>query len=235
MKVAIMQPYFLPYIGYFQLMGAVDKFILLDSANYIKGGWINRNRLLLSGTAHTFTIPLQYASQNKLICQSEIAPDEKWGAAFLKKISYAYAKAPHYSAVKKIIESIVCHDETRLEAFIANSLSCVARYIGLTTDLVPTSQHYGSATLKGQERIIGICREEGAQQYVNSEGGRSLYKREAFYDQGIDLKFLSSTPTEYDQGLLANTPFVPNLSILDVLMFNDPPEIRRMLESYRLT
>lgn len=234
MNVAIMQPYFLPYLGYFQLMAAVDNFILLDDVSFIKRGWINRNRLLLNGSAHTFTIPLQGASQNKLICETKVSIDGKWKTSLAKTISHAYSKAPYFRTVEPLIMGILAKDDERLDEFIFNSLLTVTQYIGLNTEIVRTTRNYDCGELAGQERILQICLQESAQQYVNAIGGRDLYDPQRFKQQKIKLRFLQPELKHYDQGGPPGTPFVPGLSILDVLMFNSPSTIREMLSDFEL-
>lgn len=138
MKLAIMQPYFLPYIGYFQLINAVDTFVLLDDVNYINKGWINRNQLLLNGKAHLFTLPLQKASQNKLINQLELSNETKWKDKLLKTIETAYKKAPQFHLVFPLISQILQYPESNLSLFIHHSIQ----------------KHYNSLIFKKKKNII---------------------------------------------------------------------------------
>lgn len=224
--IAIMQPYFLPYIGYFQLMAAVDKFVVFDDVNYINRGWINRNRLLLNGEAHTFTVPLRGASQNRLICDIELAEDDSWRDKLLRTIHQAYAKAPCFAEVSELLERLIRYPARRLDDFLLNSLREIAQYLALDVMIENTSRTYFNAHLHGQERILDICRQEKANRYINSIGGEALYDRASFDAQGVELKFLRSRSLNYPQG---KGEFVPWLSILDVLMFNTQPEVRRLL------
>ena len=231
MKLAIMQPYFLPYLGYFQLIAAVDKFVLLDDVTFIKRGWINRNRLLLNGKPHVFTLPLQGASQNKLICDTYLVQDDKWRRSFFKTLTQAYNTAPHFSAVSDLLTRIVCNDQNRLDVFLADSLIAVAEYIGIGTEIVRTSRTYGLVDITGQDRIIAICEAEGATRYINASGGAHLYERDVFRAANIELEFLHSQPLSYRQGKLGNQDFVADLSILDAMMFNEPEQLRSMLKA----
>jgi hypothetical protein len=224
--IAIMQPYFLPYLGYFQLMAAVDKFVVFDDVNFINRGWINRNRLLLNGAAHTFTAPLRGASQNRLICEIELVDEPVWREKLLRTISQAYGNAPYYAQVFSLLESIVLYPSVRLDEFLLNSLREILRYLSLSVEIVGTSRIYKNAAFKGQERILDICRQEGAGTYVNSIGGMDLYDRHQFSEQGVRLQFLQSRPIIYAQG---QGEHVPGLSILDVLMFNQPDVARQLL------
>lgn len=224
--IAIMQPYFLPYIGYFQLLAAVDKFVVLDDVNYINRGWINRNRLLLNGAAHTFTLPLSGASQNKLICDIELVSETGWRNKLISTIRQSYKKAPCYISVSALIEHLINYPSSRLDEFLLNSLSEIASYLSLNVDIVNTSRLYNNAHLKGQERILNICQQEQADVYINPNGGVDLYDRASFLEHDIKLYFLRSRPLSYSQGKAEHIPW---LSILDVLMFNEPAAVRQFL------
>ncbi len=221
-----MQPYFLPYIGYFQLIAAVDTFVVFDDVNFINRGWINRNRMLLGGEPHLFTIPLRGASQNKLICDIELAIDDAWREKFLRTLKQSYARAPCYAGTFALLETIVNHPTTRLDEFLLNSIQQVMGFLAIQTNVVPTSSVYANAHLSGQDRIADICRIEGANRYINPVGGQDLYDRHFFAKQNTELLFLQSRPIEYPQG----TPqHIPGLSILDVLMFNDLHIVKQLL------
>jgi hypothetical protein len=230
--IAIMQPYFLPYIGYFQLMAAADKFVVLDDVNYINRGWINRNRLLLNGAAHTFTIPLRGASQNRLICELELDNTQGWREKLLRTIRQAYGKAPCFTQASTLIESIINYPSLRLDAFLLNSLREIGRYLSLEVKIAETSSSYNNSHLKGQERILDICRQEQANVYINPIGGADLYDRSRFAEQALSLYFLRSRPIGYAQG---KGEHVARLSIMDVLMFNEPAIVRRLLTEFDLT
>jgi len=224
--IAIMQPYFLPYIGYFQLMAAVDKFVVLDDVNYINRGWINRNRVLLNGEAHTFTVPLRGASQNKLICDIELAEDDGWRDKLLRTVRQAYTKAPCFAEVSELLERVIHHPASRLDDFLLNSLREITQYLAMDVMIENTSRIYCNAQLHGQARILDVCKREQADRYINPIGGEALYDRASFDAQGVELKFMHSRPLSYPQG---KGGFVPWLSILDVLMFNTKPEVRKLL------
>lgn len=221
-----MQPYFLPYIGYFQLMAAADKFVVFDDVNFINRGWINRNRLLLNGVPHTFTVPLRGASQNRLICEIELDDEQGWREKLLRTIRQAYGKAPCYSKVSALLETSINYPSARLDEFLLNSLREVARYLSLEAEIVGTSRIYENAHLKGQERILDICRQERANIYINPIGGVDLYDRASFSRQELALNFLRSRQVGYSQG---KNEHVAGLSIMDALMFNEPTAVRRLL------
>ena len=225
-SIAIMQPYFLPYIGYFQLLAAVDKFVVLDDVNYIKRGWVNRNRLLVNGAAHTFTVPLCRASQNKFICDIELVSEQKWREKLMRTIRHAYGQAPCYAHVSALIERLVNYPSVRLDEFLLNSIREIVSWLSMKVEIVSTSRVCQNKHLMGQERILDICRQERADVYINLIGGESLYDRPSFLKQGIQLKFLQPRPISYPQG---KGEHIPWLSILDVLMFNEPFAVRQLL------
>jgi hypothetical protein len=225
-SIAIMQPYFLPYIGYFQLIAAVDQFVLLDDVNYITRGWVNRNQLLLDGAAHKFTVPLQGASQNRLICDLKLVEETSWRDRLLRTIHQAYRRAPYYFQVIVMLERMLNYPALKLDEFLRNSLEEVVRYLSLEVQIVNTSRIYQNSQLKGQERILDICRQERADRYINPIGGVDLYDRTTFLKQDIPLFFLRPRPTTYSQGCAEHIPW---LSIMDVLMFNDKSALRQLL------
>jgi len=232
MKLAIMQPYLFPYIGYFQLIQAVDKFLLYDDVNYINKGWINRNQILVNGQAHMFTIPLKEASQNKKINEIEVSDEKVWREKFLKTLAMAYKKAPMYSQVYPLIESILSFDRNNLSAFIHNSIISLCNYMSIATAIMPTSTVYANQGLKGQDRIVDICALEHADMYINPTTGRSLYQKADFTLKGIHLKFISTRNVTYSQ--YSGTTFIPYLSIIDVLMFNNDEDLKKLLREYDL-
>ena len=231
MRLAIMQPYLFPYIGYFQLIRAVDTFVILDDVNYINRGWINRNRILVNNKDHIFTVPLEGASQNKLINQTLIVKDFAWKGKFLKTIEMTYKKAPLFEKVLPLIESAIHDEERNVSTFILHSLTIIMQYLNIGTRIVESSSLYNNAHLKAQDKILDICLQEGASTYVNPIGGTELYDGHAFRKNNIDLFFIKSGQVEYRQ---FNDQFVPSLSVLDVLMFNSREDVSLLLDRYTL-
>ncbi len=231
MKLAIMQPYFLPYIGYFQLINAVDKFVILDDVNYINKGWINRNRILVNGKAQLITIPLKEASQNKHISEIELINEINWKFKLLKTFEFNYKKAPNYKDIYPIIESIVLFEETNLSSYIHNSLLQICHYLDINTVIEATSSKYENGHLKAAEKIIDICLQENAQIYINPIGGTELYDKLMFEKNEIQLNFMQAERNEYKQ---FNYEFVPWLSMVDILMFNSIDRIMKMLYNFEL-
>ena len=231
MKIAVMQPYFFPYLGYFQMFNAVDKFVLLDDVNFIMRGYINRNSILLNSQAHKFSIPLNSPSQNKLISETKLNFSEKDRENFLKTIQMAYKKAPHFNSFYPVLERIINNSEIDLTKFLKYSFEEVKNYLELNTEILVSSEIEKDTSLKAQDRIIEINKQLGATMYINAIGGQDLYNREDFKNIGIELKFIKMKQVSYTQ---YKNEFVPNLSMIDVLMFNSKEEIKELLEQYEL-
>jgi hypothetical protein len=233
MKLAIMQPYCLPYIGYFQLVNAVDKFIFYDDVNFIKQGWINRNRILNNGGALLFSIPVEKVSSFRKINETKINTTAfgTWSQKFLKTVGQTYRKAPYYPVIHPLISNLLSGRYESISELAVRSVEEVMEYVGIRTEVVRTSVRYGNAHLKGQERVIDICRKEEASVYINPIGGVDLYEKEAFRGYGVELFYLRTNPITYPQ---FGSQFVPWLSIIDVLMFNSPASIGEMLNAYSL-
>lgn len=226
-----MQPYFLPYVGYFQLIGAVDQFVVYDNIKYTKKGWINRNRFLLDGRDEVFSLPLKKDSDALDVRERRLAPDFDRNK-LLNRLVGAYRSAPCLGAAMPLLRRILGCDEDNLFGFIYASLREVCGWLGISTPLIISSTLPVDHDLTGQDRVLAICRHLGADKYINAIGGRELYSRETFEANGIDLHFLQSRLVEYRQ---FDAPFVPWLSILDVLMFNPPERISlHLLGSYDL-
>lgn len=231
MKLGIMQPYFLPYLGYFQLINSVDKFVIYDDVNFIKRGWINRNNFLINNCASLQTIPLEDASQFKLISEINLLDDEKWKIKFIRSIELAYKKAPFFEQGIQLIHKIIYYPKRELSAFLSNSLKEVSIYLGMNTVIVESSRKYVNNDLKGQDRILDICKIEKTDVYINLSGGMSLYEKDVFIRNGISLFFIQTNFKHYVQ---FNNSFIAGLSILDLIMFNSVEEINLMLQDYKL-
>lgn len=231
MIIGIMQPYLFPYIGYFQLIKAVDKFVIYDDVNYINRGWINRNRILVGGEAFQFTVPLKDASQNKLINEIEITSDASWKKKLLKTIQQSYQKAPQFQNVYQLIQEIITPEHKTIAALNLVALLKICEFIKLDTEIVSSSTIYQNSDLKASERILDICLQEKANGYINAIGGMELYDKEKFEKLGVKLNFIKSLPISYRQ---IKNAFIPWLSMIDILMFNDYKDINSFLDQYEL-
>jgi hypothetical protein len=230
-KIAVMQPYLFPYIGYFHLIKAVDEFVIFDDVNFIKKGWINRNNILLNNAAYMWTLPLISASQNKLINEIEILSDEKEISKLLKLFKSAYSKAKNFDEVYGLIENIFSYENKNLAKFIGNSLQKICEYLEIKTKFTYSSDVKKDSALKGGDKIIAVCKSQNSSRYFNAIGGMELYSKDEFKKDGVDLFFVKSKPVQYKQ---FSNDFVPWLSIIDVMMFCDKAEIQNMLNSYEI-
>jgi hypothetical protein len=231
MKVGIMQPYFFPYIGYWQLIKAVDKFVIYDDVNFIKRGWINRNKILNQGEGKFINLLVSQASQNKLINELEVLKNLIHNKKLLKTLESCYRRAPYYADVLPVIESIITQDEGNLARYLEFLIMRLCEYLSIDTEIILSSRINKNNDLRGQDKIIEICKILGADEYINGTGGQALYSREEFAACGIQLKFLKTDEIVYQQN---TAEFVPNLSIIDVMMFNGPGKINEMLDGYEL-
>ena len=221
-RIGIMQPYFFPYIGYFHLISAVDAFVVYDNLKYTKRGWINRNRFLERGSGVTFSIPLRKASDSLNIDQRQVA-DSFDREKLLRRVADAYRKAPHFESVMSLFTRAVRNQERNLFRYIRDSLAMILEHLEITTPMVASSEIAIDHGLRGQDKVIAICKALGATTYVNAIGGTDLYEDDVFAQSKIELRFVESRCRPY---LQFNHPFVPWLSILDVLMFNPSDVVR---------
>ncbi|MCC2961427.1 WbqC family protein [Massilia sp. IC2-278] len=230
MRLAIMQPYLFPYLGYFQLAASVDKFVFYDDVNFIKNGWINRNRLYLGGAVRYFTIPLAGASPFLKIRQIAVQPGTAWKKKMLESVRHAYSKAPYFKTANDLLQATLDSGETSIAAIARTSVRMVCAYAGLDTQFVESSAIYGNEQLSGAARVVDICRREKASDYFNPPGGRELYSEDVFAAAGIRLHFVQPRLNAYRQFA---AEFQPGLSILDALMFNDARAVRELVQAGR--
>ena len=214
-----MQPYFFPYIGYWQLMNAVDRYVIFDDVNYIKKCWINRNRILVNGQPVYFNLPILDASQNKLIMDTRVNPDPKLKEKNLFTIKCTYKRAPFFCEIYPIIENVIRCEEESLSRYLFHSICTIARALDIKCEFHISSTIEKDESLKGEDKVLAICEKLDATDYYNPIGGTELYHDEKFRDHGMELRFMQTDHIEYQQ-FRKDDPFVPNLSIIDVLMFN---------------
>jgi len=231
MKVAIMQPYFFPYIGYFQLIAASDVFVLHDDVQYIKGGWVNRNRILLNGASRMITFPVQKDDYDLPINARSYVEDKQARKDIINLIKQAYARAPCYRQVFTMLEELMMFEDNNVARFNENLIRRIADYIGLTCKIITSSGMEKDDSLAGEQRVLDMCKRLGATDYTNPIGGTELYHQETFQKCGITLRFLEAQDERYKQ---FGESWMPFLSIIDVLMFNPVEEIRQLLTKYRL-
>ena len=230
MKIGVMQPYFFQYLGYWQLIKAVDKYVIFDDVNYIKRGWVNRNRIINGGTIQYFNVYLKAVSQNKLINEIEVN-QEGLNNKNTKIIESAYKKAPFFKDAYPVIEKILSQSEKNLAKYNGFLIKTVCDYLDIKTELLYSSKIDKNPNLRGQDKIITICKVLGATDYINAIGGQELYDSDSFKENGIKLKFLKMNNIQYKQ---FSEKFYDNLSIIDVMMFNPKKTVIDYLNRYTL-
>ena len=226
-----MQPYFFPYIGYFQLISSSDLFVLHDDVQYIKGGWVNRNRILMKGEVRMITLPVQKGPHDLPINERRYVADLQVRKQILNIIKQAYAKAPCYPQVFPMVEELLMYDEANVAYFNENLIRRIVSYLGLQCRIITSSSMDKNNDLAGEMRVVDICGRLGATDYTNPEGGQALYHANTFRTAGIELRFLCMRPRPY---LQQSPEFVPYLSIIDGLMQLGPHGIKPYLIEFDL-
>jgi hypothetical protein len=250
MKLAVMQPYFFPYIGYFQCIKAVDKYIVYDRLNYIYQGWVDRNRLVdKSGQIFYIRPQLKDASVSKLISEIQLQPRQFWRQKMIKTLKFSYAGAPYFDETLALISDILSYETESLSDFNFNAIKSICRFLDIETELTNEMQKYEAlerelrnkdeALLEEAEekpevkviRALKLCEMENANVFINAAGGAALYSKPVFKEQGIDLNFIRTNPIQYPQ---FTQEFFPGLSIIDVLMHNGKEGTKKLLTEYEL-
>ena len=229
MTLSSNQPYFLPYLPYWQLIHAADTFLIGDDFAYMIGSWIPRNRILVQGRPTFFRMEIDHKSCKRLISETRLAPlpvNDK-----LKTLEMTYHRAPYFAEGFDLARRIVCNPERNLALFLEYAIREVCAYLGITTPIGRTSDLTGNSLLKREQRIYDFCHRLGADTYINAIGGTALYDQEAFAKEGIRLKFLKARLSPYPQ---FDGPFHANLSVLDAIMFNPRERLHEMLDEYTL-
>ncbi|WKY46923.1 WbqC family protein [Eubacteriaceae bacterium ES3] len=234
MRISIMQPYLFPYIGYFQMINCSDYFVFDDSDQYIQRGWINRNRILLNGKDHFITMPVVKDSyrlkinERYFVEEQENINEEK----ILDTIYYAYHKAPYYSDCYDLIKYILSFKNKNVAEYTANSLKEVCNYLEIETKMLFKSKLNPPPDVNYQDSVIYVCKQMEADCYINAIGGMELYSARKFSENNIELRFIKTRETIRYQQFWYD--FIPNLSIIDVMMFNSPEQIKTLLSEYDL-
>ncbi|WP_435789247.1 WbqC family protein [Clostridium sp.] len=233
MKIAIMQPYLFPYLGYFQLMNAVDKYVIYDDVQYISRGWINRNNLLVNEKQHLFTVSVEKDEQYKSINERYYCSKtfDKEIQKFYSSLTMWYKKAIYFDEVFELVHKIFQYDELNVAEFNSNLLKVICHYMGISNELIKSSEIVKNNDSRGEDKILEINKMLKSSEYINAIGGAELYDRDTFEKNNIKLNFIKTLEVQYKQ---FNNVFVPNLSIIDVLMFNSKEEIKQLLNKYEL-
>ncbi len=235
MKVAVMQPYFLPYLGYFSLIKHTDRFILFDTVQFIKQGWIKRNRILKpKGTWQYITVPVKKHSRETIIKDIEIIDNAEWGNLILQQLGHYKKIAPFYKDTMTVLQEAFNIETNSIVKLNKHSLETICAYIGVNKkiEILSDLELEIEEIHESDEWGLNICRSLGnVTEYWNPENGASFYHREKYEKGGIPIKFLKIRLPAYPQG---GQTFEPALSIVDVMMFNDPEKINTMLDDFML-
>jgi len=227
-----MQPYLFPYLGYFQLISAVDVFVLGDDLQYVKESWINRNRILMNGRDRWITFPLKKGSHLSKINERDLSDDFSAEMdKLLRVLRSAYSKAPFYKKVILFLEEVIRYPEKNLAKYAENSIRRICEYLNITTPIFIASDLSITDIMDKQDRVIKTAKKLSADVYINLIGGAEFYDFDCFKEHGMTLKFHKINDITYPQ---FGREFVPLLSIIDVLMFNDVSEVQRKLNCYSL-
>lgn len=227
MKLAVMQPYLFPYIGYFQLIMSSDIFVIYDDVHFIKQGYINRNNILAGGVIQRFTVPVQNGSSNSLIKDVVFQSNVR---KVLAAIQQAYSKSLFIKDILPVIEDILNYEERSISALCEYSYKRIFEYLGVEKQIVLSSDLDYDKSQTADKKLVSMCQLLGAKNYINSPGGRELYSSEMFEPYGIELKFIKPALEEYKQ--LNTDSFVKGLSIIDVLMNNSIEETLDLLSKF---
>nr|WP_215144880.1 WbqC family protein [Exiguobacterium qingdaonense] len=226
-----MQPYYFPYLGYFQLMNAVDTFVILDDVQFVKRGWIHRNRILLEGDVKHIHMKIDHMTQHRQICEHNRLIDPTHDRYQLRLLTHAYKNAPYYEDVMPMIERIMKDKEPNVAVYLERLLVEVRDYLGLDTKLLVASSLDYDKSLKREHLVMEVCRYLNTDHYINAIGGQALYEKEMFEKSGVPLDFIKMNQIEYPQ---YHHPFMADLSIIDVMMFNSKEQTRDLLDAYTL-
>lgn len=234
MKVALMQPYFFPYIGYFQLINEVDEFVIFDNAQYIRRSWITRNRLLNAHKESTFiNVPVCKEAMGTKIKDIRINNDIQWQNKIFQQLLY-YKNAPYYQYVKDFLsDCFTVNDSDYVSQFNTRSLKMICDLLKIDTKITVLSEKFPAIDTadEADEWGIKVSKALNASTYINAIGGKEFYNPEKYLNNGIDIQFVEPVLLAYKQ---FKPLFVPGLSIIDVMMFNEIEKIREMLQLYLL-
>jgi len=229
-KVAVMQPYLFPYIGYFQLINAVDTYVLFDDVQWIRG-WINRHMILQNGCEEKIALAVEKHGSRDMINQVSFTSNLELKTDYLNKIRNAYQKAPHFKEIFSLVEDVVNYEERKVSSLILYSIRRLNELLNISTELLLSSQIDYNRETTAQNKIIDITKKIGANIYINNINGKHLYNKEDFASCSLTLNFLDREIEPYQQ---FKGEFVPYLSIIDVLMFNDVETVRKMVTKGKL-
>tara|TARA_B100001057_G_C22590495_1_gene848781 strand:+ start:188 stop:880 length:693 start_codon:yes stop_codon:yes gene_type:complete len=227
-RIAISQPYLFPYVGYYQLFNCADEFIFLDDANFIKGGFVNRNFIICNKKITRFNIPIHKKSSNRPINDHYYFINK---TQFKNLILEGYSKSKNFSVIYDLISNIIEIDDQNVSLINIRSIEMVYKFLGFNKTFYLSSKILPRGKYKKEDWIIEICKKLNSTNYINSEGGKDLYELDYFKSNGIKLEFLKPNFLEYHQGI---TSFTKGLSIIDILMNSDINKVKEMIFQYKI-
>ena len=233
MKLGIMQPYFLPYLGYISLIKHTDMFILLDEVQFIRHGWIERNRILKPDKDWQYIqVPLQKHTQTAVIKDIKINNEIEWEKKIFAQIEHYKKKALYYRKVVDLLKNIFSKKHATIAELNQDALHAVCDYLSVKNDIRIYSEMGLTIdpVFESDEWALNISKAMNASEYRNPPGGVSIFHKEKYEKENIALVFHELNLEEYSQN--TNHDFIPGLSILDVMMFNTPEKISQMLDNF---
>lgn len=231
--VSVMQPYIFPYIGYFNLCYASDVFVFYDDVNYIKQGWINRNRILVNKRPYAFSIPLKNGSSFELIGNVAVSGFDRYKVKFLERVEQSYCKAKFFKAGRRYVENVLNHESESISRLAIKSVVDFFELVDIERCFLTSSEAFSSSKgIDRSDRLIEIVKSLGSSRYLNPVGGTALYDKDYFDQRGVKLSFVKAKLIPYTQ--VRPAEFVAGLSIIDVIMNNSVDDMRLHLRSYKL-
>jgi hypothetical protein len=231
----MMQPYFFPYLGYFALIAATDEWVVFDTAQYIRRGWVNRNRVLSSGKDgwKYIRIPVEKSSQLTRICEMKTASSSVLFTNVVNSLDdYRCWETPFYDETRQLLEACLTASSDDLTDCLVRCLTqtCEHLQIPFAPRLYSTLDITQPADPQPGDWALQTALQLGATEYLNPPGGRDLFDPTAFHNAGIHLTFLEHKLPRYQQ----RAEFIAGLSIIDVLMWNGRIRTRELLTDYQL-
>ena len=226
MIVAIHQPEYLPWLGFFKKMMNAELFVFLDDVQFRKKGWQNRNRIRINDGTTLLSIPVHTHSYPK-INEVTIDNEKNWSIRHKKSILYNYARAPYFDEIKDFIESIfekkfqyLVDLNTEIIKFIMNELEIKSKIV-FSSEL--------EISKKGSDRVLDICKAVGADHYITGTfWAESNLRVEEFKKSNIDVEFQKFQHPIYKQ---IHGEFIPEMSIIDLLFNEGRKEAKKILQN----
>lgn len=231
MNLGVMQPYFFPYLGYFELIQKTDRWVVFDTVQYNARSWMNRNRILhpIEGTQY-IGVPVRHAPKGTPIREIRLIDKAAAERRVLGQLAHYRRHAPYYEAVTGLVGGTFAVASDRLVDVNLAGLSAVCRYLAVpfTWQLCSDLRINGADIGHAGAWALAIARHLDASRYINPPGGRILFRPEEWREAGIELRFTEPPTLRYS---CAPYEFVEHLSILDVLMWMSPDKVRSALMS----